>query len=61
LREEERLGVLENRVLRSIFCRKRVEVTGEWRRLHNEKLNDLYLPPYVIWVIKSGRIGWVGL
>jgi hypothetical protein len=42
LREEHRLRVFENRVLRDIFVAKREEVTGEWRRLHNEELNDLY-------------------
>jgi hypothetical protein len=42
LREEQRLRVFENRVLRRILGPKRDEVTGEWRRLHNEKLNDLY-------------------
>jgi hypothetical protein len=42
LREEHRLRVLENRVLRGIFGPKRDEVTGEWRRLHSEELNDLY-------------------
>jgi hypothetical protein len=42
LREEHRLRVFENRVLRRIFGPKRDEVTGEWRRLHNEELNDLY-------------------
>jgi hypothetical protein len=42
LREERRLRVFENRVLRRVFGPKRVEVTGEWRKLHNEELNDLY-------------------
>jgi hypothetical protein len=42
LRGERRLRVFENRVLRRIFGRKRDEVTGEWRKLHNEELNDLY-------------------
>jgi hypothetical protein len=42
LREERRLRVFENRVLREIFGSKRNEVTGEWRKLHNEKLNDMY-------------------
>jgi len=45
LREERRLQVFENRVLRRIFRPKRGEVTGEWRKLHNEGLNDLYCPP----------------
>jgi len=42
LREERRLGVFENRVLRRVFESKRDEVTGEWRKIHNEELNDLY-------------------
>jgi hypothetical protein len=53
LREEHRLRVFENRVLRRIFWPKRGEVTGEWRRLHNKELNDLYSSPNIIWVIKS--------
>jgi hypothetical protein len=60
LREEHRLMVLENRVLRGIFVPKRDEVTGEWRRLHNEELNDLYSSPNIIWVIKSRRMRWAG-
>jgi hypothetical protein len=52
--------VFENRVLRVIFGRKRDEVTGEWRRLHNEKLNDLYSSPNIIRVIKSRRMRWAG-
>jgi hypothetical protein len=47
-------------VLRRIFGPKRDEATGEWRRLHNEELNDLYSSPNVIWVIKSRRIRWAG-
>jgi hypothetical protein len=53
LREEQRLRVFENRVLRRVFGPKRDEATGEWRRLHNEELNDLYSSPKIIRVIKS--------
>jgi hypothetical protein len=60
LREEHRLRVFENRVLRRIFGRKRDEVTGDWRRLHNAELNDLYPSPNIIRVIKSSRIMWAG-
>jgi hypothetical protein len=52
--------VLENRVLRRIFGRKRVEVTGEWRRLHNGELHNLYSSPDIIWQIKSRRMRWAG-
>jgi len=52
--------VFENRVLRRIFDAKRDEVTGEWRKLHNEELNDLYFSPNIIWVIKSRRMRWGG-
>jgi hypothetical protein len=52
LREEQRLRVLENRVLRRIFGPKRDEASGEWRRLHNEEHNDLYSSPNIIRVIK---------
>jgi hypothetical protein len=51
LREERRLRVFENRVLRGIFGCKRDEVTGEWRKLHNEELNDLYCSPNIVRVI----------
>jgi PAS domain-containing protein len=54
--DEQRLGVFENRALRRIFGRKRDEVTGEWRRLHNEKLNGLYSSPNIFRVIKSRRM-----
>jgi hypothetical protein len=58
LREEHRLRVLENSVLRWIFGPKRDEVTGEWKRLHNEELNDLYSSPNIIRLIKSRRMRW---
>jgi hypothetical protein len=54
LREERTLRVLENRVLRRVFGPKRDEVTGEWRKLHNDELN------YTVRVIKSRRMSWVG-
>jgi hypothetical protein len=60
LREEQRLRVFENRVLRRIFGPKRDEATGEWRRLHNEELCDLYFSPDIIWLINSRRMRWVG-
>jgi hypothetical protein len=52
--------VFENRVLRRIFGPKRDEVTGEWRKLHNEELRDLYSSPSVIRIIKSRRMRWAG-
>jgi hypothetical protein len=55
LREERRLRVFENKVLRRIFGPKRDEVTGEWR-VHNEELYALYSSPNIIWVIKSRRL-----
>jgi len=60
LREERRLRVFENRVLRRIFGPKRDEVTGEWRKLHKVVLNDLYCSPNIIRVIKSRRMRWAG-
>jgi hypothetical protein len=58
LREEQRLKMFENRVLRRIFGPKRGEATGEWRRLHNEKLHDLYSSLDIIRLIKSRRMRW---
>jgi hypothetical protein len=52
--------VFENRVLRRIFGPKRDEVTGEWRKLHNEELHKLYSSPDIIRQVKSSRIRWVG-
>jgi hypothetical protein len=60
LREEHRLRVFENRVLRRIFGPKRDEVRGCWRKLHNEKLRNLYPSPSIIRVIKSMRMRWAG-
>jgi hypothetical protein len=58
--EEHRLRVFENRVLRRIFEPKRDEVTGEWRKLHNKELHDMYSSPSIIRIIKSRRIKWAG-
>jgi hypothetical protein len=52
--------VFENRVLRRVFGAKRVEITGEWKKLHNEELNDLYCSPNVIRMTKSRRMRWAG-
>jgi hypothetical protein len=60
LREERRLRVFENRVLRRVFGRKRDEVTGEWRKLHNEELNDLYSLSNIVRMVKSRRMRWAG-
>ena len=60
LREERKLRVFENMVLRRIFGPRRDEVMGEWRRLHNDELNDLYSSPNIVRVIKSRRMRWAG-
>ena len=52
--------MFENRVLRRIFGTKRDEVTGEWRKLHNEELNNLYSSPNIVRVVKSRRMRWAG-
>jgi hypothetical protein len=58
LREEHRLGVFENRVLRKILGPKRDEMSGEWRKLHNEELHDLYSFPSIIRIMKARRMRW---
>jgi hypothetical protein len=60
LREERSLKVFENWVLRRIFGPKRDEVTGEWRKLHNEELHYLYSSPKIVQVIKTRRMRWAG-
>jgi len=60
LREERKLRVFENSVLRRIFGPRRDEVKGELRRLHDEELNDLYSSPNIVRVIKSRRMRWAG-
>jgi hypothetical protein len=61
LREEcSRLRVFDNMVLRKVFGPKKDEVTGEWRKLHHEDLNDLYCSPTIVQVINSRRMRWVG-
>jgi hypothetical protein len=60
LRDEHRLRVFENRVLRRIFDPKWDEVMAEWRKLHNEELRDLYSSPGIIRIIASRRMRWAG-
>jgi hypothetical protein len=60
LREDHRLRVFENRVLRRMFGPKRDEVTGEWSKLHNEELHNLYSFPYIVRQVKSRRMRWAG-
>jgi len=60
LKEEHRLRMFENGVLRGIFGPERDEVTGAWRKLHNAELNDLYSLPNIIHMIKSRRMRWAG-
>jgi len=60
LREERKLRLFGNMVLRRIFGPRRDEVMGEWRKLHNEELNDFYSSPNILRVIKSRRMRWAG-
>jgi hypothetical protein len=60
LREEHRLRVFENRLLGGIFRPKRDEVIGQWGKLHNEELHNLYCSPSIIRIIKSRRMRWAG-
>ena len=60
LREERGLRVFENRAVRRVFGPKRDEVTGKWRKLHNEELSDLYSLPNIVRVVKSRRMRWAG-
>jgi len=60
LREERRLRMFESMVLRRIFGPKRDEVTGEWRKLDNEELSELYSSPNIIRMIKSSSMRWAG-
>jgi hypothetical protein len=60
IREEHKLRVFDNMVLRRIFGPKTDGVTGGWRKLHNEELHDLYSSPSIIRIIKSRRMRWAG-
>jgi len=60
LREERRLRVFESRVLWRMPGPKRDEVTGEWRKLHKEEVNDMYCSTNIVWVIKSRGMSWAG-
>ena len=60
LREEHRLRLFENKVLRKIFGAKKDEITGEWRKLHNAELHSLYSSPNIIKSLKSRRLRWAG-
>jgi len=60
LREERKPRLFENMVLRRVFRPRRDEVTGEWRRMHSEELNDLYSSPNIVRVLKSRRMRWAG-
>jgi hypothetical protein len=60
VREEHKLRVIENRVLRRIFGPKRDGMTGGWRKLHNEEFHNLYSSPSIIRIIKSRSVGWAG-
>jgi len=60
LREEHRLRVFENRVLKRVFGPRRDKVTGEWRKLHNEEHRDLYSLPNIVRVVKLRRMRWAG-
>jgi hypothetical protein len=60
LREEHRLRVFKNRVVRKIFGRVSEDVIGDWRKLHREELHDLYFSPDIFWVLRSRMMRWAG-